>query len=536
MKGCVSIFLFILTFQLAGQNKILDSLWKQYRLPNQADTQRLKVMANISHHYAFINPDTGKIIAQSVIKEAKEKKLIRNLVVGYNSLGVNFMYMDSIEKSLEALNACYDNAQKINDKSKMASALMNMGLAYDRKADHYKALGFKLMGLKLREQSGDKKALGNAYANLGISYADLCDYPKAIEYYLKSQKMAEETGDGNLLANDLNNIGLVYQMMGQHKIALDFYLKSIRLKEELGNKRSLCSSLGNAGFMYIQLSDYSTALQFYERGYKIQQEIGNRSGIANSLSNIGAYYQDLPQPEMAKIGMTREEKYTRAIAYHLQALKINEELEDLHSITIDLNNLGSAYYETGKYEKALAIMERAVKIARDINEIDREAYSLGILAKVYEKTGQTAKAYTAFKRHVLLHDSIINQENKSEITRKQLQSDYERRTTADSVKNAEAQKVKDAEIVAQQAQLKQEKTQRYTLYGGVLLLLGFGIFAYNRFRITQKQKAIIEKQKHLVEEKQKEILDSIHYARNIQRSLLPTDRYIQRTLERIKKS
>ena len=44
--------------------------------------------------------------------------------------------------------------------------------------------------------------------------------------------------------------------------------------------------------------------------------------------------------------------------------------------------------------------------------------------------------------------------------------------------------------------------------------------------IISEQKATVEKQKHLVDEKQKEILDSIRYAKRIQISLLPTEKYI----------
>ena len=39
----------------------------------------------------------------------------------------------------------------------------------------------------------------------------------------------------------------------------------------------------------------------------------------------------------------------------------------------------------------------------------------------------------------------------------------------------------------------------------------------------------------LISEKQKEILDSIHYAKRIQSSLLPTDIYIEKCMNRLKK-
>jgi hypothetical protein len=57
-----------------------------------------------------------------------------------------------------------------------------------------------------------------------------------------------------------------------------------------------------------------------------------------------------------------------------------------------------------------------------------------------------------------------------------------------------------------------------------------------QFKIAnRKYEATIKKQKEVVEEKQKEILDSIHYARRIQNSLLPTQSYIQRKLSELKK-
>ena len=44
---------------------------------------------------------------------------------------------------------------------------------------------------------------------------------------------------------------------------------------------------------------------------------------------------------------------------------------------------------------------------------------------------------------------------------------------------------------------------------------------------------IIEHQKAVVEEKQKEIIDSIHYAKRIQQALLTSERYIQKTISRL---
>jgi len=111
--------------------------------------------------------------------------------------------------------------------------------------------------------------------------------------------------------------------------------------------------------------------------------------------------------------------------------------------------------------------------------------------------------------------------------KQQLKQDFEVKAAADSVKTAEYKKVRDAEQ-------KQEKTQRYALYGGLALVLLFSGFMYNRFNLTRKQKNIIEvqkaeveNQKHMVDEKQKEIIDSITYAKRLQDAILPPEKFVK---------
>ena len=54
--------------------------------------------------------------------------------------------------------------------------------------------------------------------------------------------------------------------------------------------------------------------------------------------------------------------------------------------------------------------------------------------------------------------------------------------------------------------------------------------------INKKANEIISLQKRTVDEKQKEILDSIRYAQRIQKAHLPNEKQFTRTMERLKKS
>lgn len=82
---------------------------------------------------------------------------------------------------------------------------------------------------------------------------------------------------------------------------------------------------------------------------------------------------------------------------------------------------------------------------------------------------------------------------------------------------------------------KKQKIIIWAIGGVLILVICFAIFIYRSY--IQKQKANLEiiKQKHIIEEKQQEILDSIYYARRIQRALLPSEKYIDRNLNKLMK-
>ena len=67
-----------------------------------------------------------------------------------------------------------------------------------------------------------------------------------------------------------------------------------------------------------------------------------------------------------------------------------------------------------------------------------------------------------------------------------------------------------------------------TVILGLLIVMIFALFIFRALKLTKHQK-------HIIEEKQKEILDSIHYAKRIQNSLLPPQRYIEKSLAKLQK-
>lgn len=111
--------------------------------------------------------------------------------------------------------------------------------------------------------------------------------------------------------------------------------------------------------------------------------------------------------------------------------------------------------------------------------------------------------------------------------------------TSNLIKQIQKQKELNEKIV----EVNQEQTQKkylFVIIAFVELIMIISIIAFFRQKklkeLVNLRKEEIEKQKHLIEEKQKEILDSIRYAKRIQTALLTSEKYIDRSLNKLSKS
>jgi serine phosphatase RsbU (regulator of sigma subunit) len=128
------------------------------------------------------------------------------------------------------------------------------------------------------------------------------------------------------------------------------------------------------------------------------------------------------------------------------------------------------------------------------------------------------------RRYFTLKDSVLNVESQKKILKTQL--DFENEKKLLSLKKEQDNK----NLLA-----AQEKKQHLIIIISVIvclvILVVFFIFLYTRFKITKRQKVIIEKQNHLVTEKNREILDSISYAKRLQEAILPPLKDVQEHLK-----
>jgi len=499
---CV-LLLFLLSFgNLYAQN--LDSL-KNLLKEHKEDTLAVILNNKLAWAYRGMNPDSAYLFSDNALLLSEKIKWERGVAQSSYQLGVLSIMKGDYSRALDYYSTAKLIYEKLNDSEGLARILGNIGIVYHIQSDYAKALDYYLKALKIAEERKDKDGIAQHTGNIGIVYFNQANYPKALEYYFKALALANEQKNSDAIAVNLGNIGLVYSKQRNYTQALDYYFKALKRDNEAGEKGRITGWMGNIGIVYRGQGDSALAK-------------GN--------------------------GLYAEERYSKALEYYFRALKISEEIGDKSGISIRLADIGVLYSKQNKHEAALEYLEKALKIAVEIGAKDLERELEDGLYITYKakatlagispqkKAEYTLKALEHHEKAILLKDSIFAKEKQNELVRKEMNYAFEKKEAATKAE----QEKKDA-VAASEAQ--RQKLVLALVSCVLILVFMFSGFIFRSLRITRRQKLAIEaknketeEQKKLIEEKNKDILDSIRYAKRIQSSLLPTEKYIDRILNR----
>lgn len=420
------------------------------------------------------------------------------------------IYLNSkvLELSETFLKESNDTIRVKSIKSNMASALNNIGSTLNQQGKYKEALKFHERSLAIKKEIGNKQGMSTSLNNIGYVYLYQVNTAKALEYFIKSLKIREEIGYKRGVAGSLINIGSIYFKQNEWEKALDYYFRSIEALEDIKDKRRLAFAYINIGHIYTHQGKLEEAKTYFEKCLQLYADINSPMGLADVHNNLGILYLKMKE-------------YEQSLKSFDQSLELSTQVQSNKGLASALNNKAKVYLDLKQYSNAILNAKKALNIAKASDNAVEARAAYQNLYQAYEKTGSTSKSYEMFRQFISIRDSILSDENQKQAIRQEIKYNYEKQATADSIQAAEAQRVLDAQITAQKAQIKQERTQRIALYIGLAMLIIFGLFVYNRLQITRKQKLLIEEQKGIVDEKNQEILDSINYAKRIQSAILP---------------
>lgn len=370
------------------------------------------------------------------------------------------------------------------------------------------ALHLSRKKLEFAKVLNDNQKIAGAYNDIGNQYLDLGNYSEALNNYIESSRYYSLIPDSAGIADEFSNISLIYANKEDYHTSKRFLLKALRIYKNNNNSTGYCSTLMALADVCRDLNQIDSA--FYCYNYVIKHS-NDSSDLVVVYNNMGLYFSDINNVDSALYLYELSNKY-------------NLGLKNKHNYAICVNNIADCYFKKGDMPKALKGYLEGLKISTDLQSPELVELNCEGLARYYKEKKVYDSAYYFMERAKTLSDSL--DVNDSDLRLSDIKSGFDRDE-------------KEAQLkihVLQNEKKEQEKKNIKIIFiiSSILLLTIIG-FAISRYKSKQKSynrlKALndeVVRQKHLVEEKQKEIVDSITYAERIQKPLLAKEETIKR--------
>lgn len=454
----------------------------------------------------FIKSQDGKIDSLKRVVNSKLEDTLR--INACNELCWPIYSYLNLDSALKYGYMALKLSEKNADTNRLIIAYRRLGIVYINKSDYKNALKFQQSSFDLAQKIKSKKGMAIALNNIGVVYLDFGDYKQAIDYSVKSQRLYEEINDSVNLFNTYYNVGLLYNNVGDFDNSYKYYTKALIFAKKSNNTNFKAAAYFGMGNTLAKKKRVDSALAYFFVAESLYNKENNLKGLIEvntSIASIYAYKQYFIDINSKK-----------AFLYYNKALQVNKEYNSAQNYVTIYTNMASLFLKLKQADSAIYYSKKVVEIANQ-TEIKENAYDINIiLSEAYYKKGNYKLGMDYLTKFVEMKDSLDKQERLKAVQQKQLRYEFERKSLADSLVVVQEKKISTE-------RLKQEKTIRYSLLLFLVALVFFSIFMFNRYKIINKQKVIIEEQKSRVDEKQKEIVDSIQYAKRIQNAMLMQD-------------
>ncbi|MES2836604.1 MAG: tetratricopeptide repeat protein [Bacteroidota bacterium] len=430
----------------------------------------------------------------------------------------SFAQQKSIDSLWNKINKAALDSQKVNSLNKL--------FGYYSTTNNDSALIIAEKALEIAKIIKYEKGEAASYNNLGTVYFYTGNNAKALTSFLAAAKIHEKHYDeksikdasyNENLSTSYNNIGIIYQRQKLYEQAENYFRKSIAIDEKTGDKIGLAHCYNNIGTIKEETNKYDEAIKNYEIALQLKQEVNDTLGIPSTLIN------------MAVIRMNQN-KFHESLAYLEKAYSMSVRANNIQDQALVLINKGDLFYLTKDYPTAIVNYQKGIEICKSQNYFQFLSYAYNNVSLAYYYMKDFQKAYDYYQKYTSTKDSLYNSENAKVLH--ELEAKYETEGKEKEIKLLTSDKeIKDLE-------LNKKKIIIYAFIGGSILL-AFFVFMALRANVQKRkinQELDIKNQKievayKIIEIKQKEIVDSINYAKRIQYTLLAHDEYLKQNIK-----
>jgi serine phosphatase RsbU (regulator of sigma subunit) len=345
----------------------------------------------------------------------------------------------------------------------------------------------------------------SVYKLKAFCYGDMNDRPQCLESHLYRVQILETYGEVNReLVVAYFEIASVFESQEQDSTAITYYVKCQNAAKEIEFYTAF-------GLSLMEMSG-------------VKQENGDLESAKIDLLLAMPFLTETPIYHAMSISdysdiLIEQDSLEKASIYLDTALSIIEPFGEAENVAFVYQNAGKIELAKGNQNEALSYFNKALNIWEPLQ---KNFYLQDLYLNLAEANTSIDPSLSSYyyKKHIELRDVANSEDNNAQMA--DMEAKYENQKKEQEI----ALLSKDKELGELE---KKKQSQIFTVVLiGLGLVLVLAVFLATRLRMIRKQNKLIQSQKldlqlqkEIVEEKSRELGDSINYAMRIQNAALP---------------
>jgi serine phosphatase RsbU (regulator of sigma subunit) len=513
--------------RLQHQKRVMDSLRHEIARAN-ADTTKIRLYlalceeCEVSENIEFTRPALA--LVEKGLRAGRDTAAARLLMSRKGRLlWMEHYYYADKEGNLsvnmkERLEQSLASFEKAGDLQGMVDASLSLADMYFRQGESLRQLSVLQEGLAAMKRRGYDKGSSRFLVGLQQMYASLGDTAQAIAYLEEAWKLEKKINDPTRVARGTFLTGHSYYLLGKNEEAVEYFQKAISLYRKKNDAQPMGNVYTRLGEAYVDMGQAAPALAAFD----------SATTWAARTNDIFVMFRCLLGKSKA---YSLQKDYAQALSLLHYALGLAKGYGEDAPVAIVSGLLAEVYFKSGDFRQAAMYADASIRLTVNMEAVKAVAEKEKLAYRIDSALGNAHGALSHFRKYVGLRDKLHSEEVQKAASRDRFKREYEKQALLDRTE----QERKDA--IARE----ERETQRVILYavcGGLFLLILLAGYIFKSYREKaranrelQLKNTIITEQKLLVEEKHKEIRDSINYAERIQRSFLASKDLLGRHLK-----
>ncbi len=450
--------------------------------------------------FRFSKPEQAKELSHRALELAKKKGQLRGRARAIELLGELNLFQNYPSLAKTRLKRADSLRTLMEDPTGKGKQRLETGLILLNKHKFLKADSLFKEAASYFEKAGRIEQLGRSHYFRAKAYYHKNLFPKALKEAHRALTLYDSIAapEGKALA--YRNIGEIHWAQENEDKAMEAYQEAANFFEKAGNDAGIASAKDLMGEYYLHKKKIDSARRCYSRALELRNGKGKQS--AYSRANLAR-------------ALFWKEKLDSSEQLAREALKVFERFRDPTGSIQTNRILGDIAQKRGQLDSALHYYRKALPKAKRIDDFGATAGLYRSIAKIYDRKGRGGKAYETLKKASTYEDSLALKEQKKKMA--ELTAKYDMRE-------------RKKELKLKEAQLKRNRLRLALVMGGLALVVLFSGFLYYQVRQKKKANTALVQKNHLIEEKNREILQSLRYASHIQSAVLPEEERIKENI------